>query len=58
MNREQLEKICGKIDEIRKLLKEDESGCWSIKQCLDSLEEVAKKELKEIVWREYLARRT
>jgi hypothetical protein len=57
MNREQLEKICDKIGEIRKIIEEGKGVSYSIEQRLNELETVVKEELKDIVWKEYLTKR-
>jgi hypothetical protein len=58
MNKEQLEKISIKIDEIREIFEEDIDGGYEVKQCIEKFDEVVKKELKEIVWKMYLAEKT
>jgi hypothetical protein len=58
MNKEQLEKICDKIDEMRKILDEDTQGSYGIKRLLDELEETTKRELKDVIWKLYLAKRS
>jgi uncharacterized protein YaaN involved in tellurite resistance len=58
MNREQLEKIYDKIDEIRKIAEEGKGVSYQIEQRLNELEVAVKEELKTIVWTEYLAKRS
>lgn len=54
MNIKQLEKVMDLVCEIRKVLREDESGIYPIKQKLDALEEQVQEELKNLLWEKYL----
>jgi hypothetical protein len=58
MNKEQLEKIYELIEEIYKLIREDEADCLDVKGLVEELEVAVRNKLKDALWREYMARRT
>lgn len=53
MNKEQLEKMRQKIEEIKELLGEDTAASIDVELALDSLEAVVVKELQHELWTEY-----